>query len=476
MARGNQKAERKTGVAAWNESVGIASREENSRHNKAQADRKRRMALLVVLGIVLVACVVCCLPIQDSITRGLWLKEGVAHTMRVAGNDGAQPSSSDVDTSISIVSRRLGSLNASDPAVMREGSDAMLVEFPTFVEDSEKLAKLVGGKGKLELIRMDEIGDADALAKINAGTSGVELAPNTYTAFMDGSYITSASVSTIMPGYYAITLNFNEEGKTKFADVTRELAESSGSVAIAVDGRVLSTPSVSEEINTGQVSISGVFSENEVNAIKSIVDTGELPCDTSYEGSKAVNAIVGQAGKWGMVCAAAVILIVVSALAFKTFKKLAIVIAGALATYGILMLGLMAAASRLNMYVLTMPGVLAGFIGALATAFAAWRVCACFREHVASGGSYRGAAMTCVSEGVKPLVAPLSVVSVICIVFVFLPATMLRDFGITGVYSVVCGILAICWYAVTTLRLNAAGAIKEQPEKWGINVTVGDDA
>ncbi len=476
MARGNKSAERKTGVAAWNESVGIASREESSRSRKAESDKKRRVALLAVLAGVCVACIVCAWPINQTIARGLWLKEGTAYQLTATNDEGAEPSVGDLDSSVSTVARRLGALNAGDPVALKDGSNAILVELPTYVEDGEKLAKLVGGKGKLELVRVDEIGDADAMAKINAGTSDVSLAKGTYTPFMDGSSITSATVTKIMEGYYAITFNFNDEGKQLFADVTKELAQSSGSVAITVDGRVLATPSVSEEISTGQVSISGMFSENEAYAIKSLVDTGELPVNTAYEGSHEVGAYIGQAGKMALPCVAAVALVGVAVASYMRYKKLAVIIAGALAVYGILLLGLVALFSRLNMYVLTMPGVLAGLLGAAATTAAAWSVCGRFRAHVLEGGSFRGAAISCVGEGLKPLAGPIAAYSVACIVFMFLPVPMLRDFGTTAVFSVVCGILSVGWYGVTALRLFAADAIKAQPAQWGVDASSGDDA
>ncbi|MDO4797522.1 MAG: hypothetical protein Q4A01_05815 [Coriobacteriales bacterium] len=476
MARGNKATERKTGVAAWNESVGIASREESSRQRKAESDKKRRVVLLAILAGVCIACIVCLWPINKTIERGLWLKDGTAFEFAAANDDGSEPSTSDLESSTSIVARRLASLNAGDPVALKEGSNAILVEFPTYVEDAEKIAKIVGGKGEIELIRVDEIGDADALAKINAGTSDVSLAPGTYTPFLDSSSITSASVTKIMEGYYAVTFNFNDEGKQAFADVTKELAEDSGSIAVAVDGRVLSTPSVSEEISTGQVSISGMFSENEVGALKSLIDTGELPLTTSYEGNHGVGAYVGQVGKWAMVCLAVVMLVAVAVASYVRCKRLALVIAGALAVYGILLLGLMALASRLHMYALTMPGVLAAFIGAAATTAVAWSMCDRFRAHVLEGGSFRGAAISCVGEGIKPFRGPIAVYSVVSLVFLFLPVIMLRDFGTTAVLSVVCGILSIGWYAVTALRLFAADAIKAHPEQWGVEASMGDDA
>lgn len=475
MTRNKQTENRKTGVAAWNESEGVVTREVSSRQNKAESDKKRRMLLLAILAVVCVAAIVCAWPIKEQITRGLWLKEGVSYSMVPSTEDGSDPSQDVLGKATSVVGRRLGALDVQDAAViLKDGK--ILIEFPQFVDQSESLAKTVGGKGKLELIRSDEIGDADALAKINAGTTDVSLKDGTYTSFMDGSSISSATVTEIAQGYYAITLTFTDEGSKTFADVTRELAESSGSIAIAVDGRVLSMPSVSEEMSGGQVTISGVFSKNEANAIKSIVDTGELPITTAYDGSENVGPFVGKTVLWGLAGAAVVVLVATCIVSYMCMRKLAVVVGGTLAVYGILLLGLMALGSRLNMFVLTMPGVVAAFVGAAAVIVASWRLCASFRSHVASGGSYKGAAITCVKEGFGPLAGPCALVGVICIVFLFLPVSMLRDFGTAAVLAIVCGLITLGWYSVTTLRYFAAGPIKENPEAWGVVQTAEDDA
>ena len=477
MARENQTAARKTGVAAWNESEGVSTRESASRQSKADNDKRRRKVLLVLLALLCAGSIACAWPIKESITRGLWLKEGQAYSFTVEAGEGDASGQGDAGAVTSVVKRRLGGLKVSDATVHQQGDEPVLIEFPWFVDDAEDLAQTIGGKGKLELVRVDEIGDADALAKINAGTSNVTVKEGTYKPFLDGSSITSASVTSLGSSYHAITLVFNDEGKQTFADVTKELAESSGSIAIMIDGRVLSAPSVSEQIDGGQVSISGVFSENMANAIKSVVDTGELPADTTYAGHDQLGPLVGKAGLWGMVIAAAVALVAVCVFAHLRYGKLSVVVGGTAAVYGVLLMGILALASRTNGYVLTLPGVAAGVLGFATVVLGAWRVCQLFVKHVQDGASYRGAAMSCVSEAYKPMGMPAAVVAVVSSVFVFLPVSMLRDFGTTALLTIVCVIIALGWYTITSLRLAASGSMREHPEDWGIRgLSKGDAA
>lgn len=475
MVRGDKTTERKTGVAAWNESAGIETRADHgTRQNKAAADKKRRKVLLVLLALLCVGCLVCMWPIRERITRGLWLKEGISYNMQAVVEDGADSSASNLSGAVDTVSKRLAPLDVSD-ATARQGEGSILVEFPWFAEQTEEIAQIIGGRGRLEFVRVDEIGDADALSKINAGTSNVQLQDGMFTSFLDGSSVTSVTVTPVAQKVYAITFTFNDEGAKKFADVTRELAKSNGSIAIVIDGKVLSAPSVSEEITGGQVSISGSFSQNEANAIKAVVDTGELPFATKLTGSEKTGPLVGKTMLWGMVVVTVCAIVCIWVVGFRKFGKLAVVPGGASVVYSLLLLGLMALFSRLNMFVLTVPGVVAGAIAGATTVVAAWRICGCFVARVESGASYRGAALSCAPEAMKPLAAPCAIVFVAALVFQFLPFDILRDFGLVMVFGAIAGVLTVSWYALTTLRLLASEeSLQEHPEAWGIRSAAKD--
>ena len=75
MASKDKAAERKTGVAAWNESRGNNTQRPEggkaARQRKAEADKRRRLIILALLGIVCIASLVCAWPLKERITRGL---------------------------------------------------------------------------------------------------------------------------------------------------------------------------------------------------------------------------------------------------------------------------------------------------------------------------------------------------------------------------------------------------------------------
>lgn len=477
MADEKKSPAKKTGVAAWNESAGISSRSQASsnRRNRAEADKRKRVVALVALLAVCIASIACAWPIAQTINRGLWLKGGMAYTMVVTQEDGSKPSADQLKEAVSTIQGRLGSTGVSEYAAKQSGDDSIVIDLPT-MENGENLARLVGGAGLVEFVRMDEIGDADALVKINAGSDNAVLDKSTYKAFLDGSSVSEANVEDTGSGSYAVRIVFNDEGAQTFSDVTKELAEESGRIAIVIDGCVNSAPSVSQQITGGEVYITGGFSVEEANALKAALDSQTLPLVITYTGSEEIGPLMGETMLWVLVGIAVVGFVVVSILAWMRYRKLALLEVGAMAVYAILILGLMALASRVNMFTLTIPGVLGVMWAAITTLMAVWLVCARFQAKVKDGGSVKGAATSAPREALRPLGMPCAVAFVVALVLFFVPMPALRDFGVVVVFGVLAGLAAVLWYAVTLLRLVAMGSIQANPSAWGVQVASAQDA
>lgn len=470
MTKKTEPRDCKTGVAAWKEETG-----ESSRHSRASSDKRKRVVALVALFALCVASVVCFMPLKQRITRGLWLKEGAAVTIAVTTEDGKEPTADELSKAAAVVRERLASTSLSEYDVQAQGENKLVLTLPWNV-DAEAIARILGGAGRIEFARFDTIGDADALIKINAGTSGVKLQDGTYTSFMDDSMIESASVVDAGSGTYAVTFTFDEEGKKLFADVTKELAEEdSGRIAIVVDGAVITAPSVSEEIADGVVSVSG-FTKNEADALASLAKGSTLSIKTTIEGTESTEPLVGKQMLWGLTIGALVLIAGVTIAAFVKFGKLAVLVGGSLVVFALTMLGMMAIGSLSNMFVLTMPGVLGGTCAAGLTAVSVWLMVADFHKKVSEGRNVRGAAMSAPRDGMRCMLMPVVVLAVLSAVAMFVPIPAVRETGTTFVLGVVSGVLATFWYAVTLLRLLASTSMQSDPDSWGIKASASVDA
>jgi SecD/SecF fusion protein len=69
---------------------------------------------------------------------------------------------------------------------------------------------------------------------------------------------------------YALLISFSDSGATKWATLTRK--NIGRDIAILLDGRVIAAPRVREEIKGGKCSISGNYTEDEINKLKSVFE------------------------------------------------------------------------------------------------------------------------------------------------------------------------------------------------------------
>jgi len=98
-------------------------------------------------------------------------------------------------------------------------------------------------------------------------------------------------------GRFKIILRFTKEGGKRFADVTRTIAEENkrtgrlGQLAIILDGKLYSAPTVREEIPSGSAEINGSFTQREVEELARMLNN-PLPLSATFifeneDGSKA---------------------------------------------------------------------------------------------------------------------------------------------------------------------------------------------
>ncbi|MCX2970358.1 MULTISPECIES: protein translocase subunit SecD [Streptomyces] len=81
-------------------------------------------------------------------------------------------------------------------------------------------------------------------------------------------------------GIWIVTMDFNDAGAGKFADVTGRIStlpQPQNQFAITLDGEVVSAPSVSSRIGGGQAEISGSFDQDSAADLANVLKFGALP-------------------------------------------------------------------------------------------------------------------------------------------------------------------------------------------------------
>lgn len=474
MARNKKVEEEKTGVDRWEPSstdrVSSGSAARGLKERRKRADRRRYVGTLVALVVVLALCVWGFTPLSERITKGLDIQGGVSVIMTASKADGSTPSSEEMNEATQIVQQRVNALGTAETTVQQQGTDSILVQIPG-VTNADEAVKTIGQTGHLEFVRLDDIGDADALAKLNAGTKDVQLKEGTYTAFLDGSSITSTSVNQTgnqTTGSYAVDVSFNDEGAQKFADVTKDLASDKGRIAIVLDGVVKSAPAVQSEITGGKVSITGNFSLDDANQLKTVLDSGSLPVTLTYSESRVVGPTLGQDSLRQGIIAILIGVAIVIVYLFWFYRGLGILTMGSLAVFAILYLGLLALLSHFGYYSLTLPGLAAMVLTTASAADSSILVLERFREEIRMGKSVRNASLSGAKHGIGTSLDADIVTLVTALALFFVAVGPVKGFGLTLALGVACDVVTMFCFKAPALRLLALGTIERHPKFWGV--------
>ncbi|WP_301143379.1 protein translocase subunit SecD [Demequina muriae] len=99
-----------------------------------------------------------------------------------------------------------------------------------------------------------------------------------------------------LTGRYEVRLQFDNEGATKFGDVTTRLLnleEPRNQFAIVLDGVVISYPVVNNRITNGEASITGDFTQEQAEQLANQLRFGALPLSLEVQSNQQISATLG---------------------------------------------------------------------------------------------------------------------------------------------------------------------------------------
>jgi len=152
-----------------------------------------------------------------------------------------------------------------------------------------------------------------------------------------------------------VSLQFDGEGADMFADITtRNVGKQ---VAIFLDGRVISAPTVNEKITGGRAVISGNFGIQEAQTLSQRLNAGALPLPIELISQQTVGPTLGEQSLVASLKAGFIGLLLVALFMILYYRLPGIVAVTALLVYGFLLLAIL----KILNVTLTLSG-LAGFI------------------------------------------------------------------------------------------------------------------
>ncbi|HQL43346.1 MAG TPA: protein translocase subunit SecD [Spirochaetota bacterium] len=303
------------------------------------------------------------------------------------------------EQALELLRNRVDKFGVAEPSIRPKGNDAIEIQLPG-VKDPEAVKKAIGTTGQVEYRLVDDVYTqkanqwlkqhydgkplpeeqlelnklSDAIAHAIALPDNLELMfyyerhPQTGKLFaaypmvlekkvaLAGSDISKAWVATDEYQQLAVHFNTTPEGAAKFAEVTSEKNQGR-KLAIVIDDKVRSAPSIRVQITTGQAIIQGDFTHEEVTALARIIKEGALPVDLSIVEERTVGPTLGLDSIQSGVKAFVVGITGIMLFMFVYYKFSGLIADFGLVLNGIFMLALL---SWLG-FTLTLPGI-AGFI------------------------------------------------------------------------------------------------------------------
>ncbi|RDU67648.1 protein translocase subunit SecD [Helicobacter didelphidarum] len=208
-----------------------------------------------------------------------------------------------IDQAIFIIRKRLDTFGLTEPNVVREGLNQIRVEMPgtNTKEEQDRVIKLISQNAKLDFMAVDETlairSDLTESEAMNAGDILLPYATNENAKLplksipiLDGSSIVDAR-PTLEESKNAVSFKLDSKGAEIFGDFTGKNIKKR--LAIVLDGKIVSAPSINGRIGGGSGIITGDFTHETAKDLSITLRSGALLAPVSIIEKRSVGPSLG---------------------------------------------------------------------------------------------------------------------------------------------------------------------------------------
>jgi len=204
-----------------------------------------------------------------------------------------------------VIERRVNLFGVAEPLIQIEGKNRLVIDLAG-VKNVDQAIKMIGETPSLEF--REEV-SRDQAAALYKQQTGKDLPATATGPFFLPTGLTGKDLVRGQADYEQgsgalrqpiVRLEFNDEGKKKFADLTTKLAvpdcvKNGGKrIAIYLDGVSITAPCVNEAITDGSAIISGNFTIDEAKTLAQRLNAGALPVPIKLISQQTIGASLGQ--------------------------------------------------------------------------------------------------------------------------------------------------------------------------------------
>ena len=196
-----------------------------------------------------------------------------------------------------VIERRINLFGVSEPVVQVQhggfvsgAGEQLIVDLPG-VTDVKQAIAMIGQTPLLEFKTEAPAGAPQNATVDKNGKIAIDLNSQYVSTQLTGRYLQKATLVFGTNNEPTVSLQFDATGTKLFDQITKD--NIGKRVAIFLDGAPISTPTVREEIPSGQAVISGSFTPTEAKQLVGRLNSGALPVPITLLSTQTIGAILG---------------------------------------------------------------------------------------------------------------------------------------------------------------------------------------
>jgi len=233
--------------------------------------------------------------------------DSYAVTLELPGSEREHIKKLAVDQALETIRNRVDQFGVAEPDIRRQGENRILIQLPG-IQDTQRAKDLIGRTALLEFKLVDDTHDVNAALQGNVPAGSeilykVDEDPNTQrsvrtpfllkkTTLLTGATLTDARVQLDSQyGEPYVAIEFDKKGARTFERVTGENVGKR--LAIVLDNKVYSAPTIQEKIAGGKARITGRFTMEEARDLAIVLRAGALPAPVKILEERTVGPSLG---------------------------------------------------------------------------------------------------------------------------------------------------------------------------------------
>ena len=474
-------------------------------------NRTRRYVASVIAVLVLaVASLVGLLFFDVRPKLGLDLQGGLSVVL--TATEEADPEV--LDQTVEVIRNRVDSIGAQEPDISRSGNENIIVQLPG-IRDPERALEIVGKTAQLRFREVLDTVDLSS-AKADAREEGLREGTDRFERFVrdrleeegwvlttddpigeeavfpsaddedvwyrlgeaevQGDQIADAYANFDQTGQgWTVLLELTGDGTADWANVTTRLSAEQKQLAIVLDQRVESAPTVNQPITDGKAQITGQFTEQEAKDLALVLKAGALPIELEQSQVQRVNATLGGASLRAGLIAGAIGIALVALYMLAFYRLLGLVTLFGLALFAALMLGIIGVLGVTRGFALTLAGV-AGLIVSVGIAADSYiiyfeRV----KDELREGKTFRSSVERAFRSALRTNIAANGVAFAAAIILYIVAVGPVRGFALALGISVVLDVFLLYFYTHPIVALVSRSGRMDARRGVGANVPPAAD-